>query len=154
MDTTATIHSSTPETIAQLTVRITDLERALATELQKNADLERSIATEKKYTSSHYDNYKNLLAQVDSFIETLARYVESDDIDNEIAEDLAECFGRELTRKIVGHIRIEGDVEIEVPVGFDLDAIGEELDIHIGQAYTSTVRIDYSDISLVEIEEN
>ena len=161
MDTTGIIHSRTPEvideleaqnerlqgersgfenTVAQLTIRITDLEAALA--------------TEKQYRSSHYDNYKNLQAQVDSFIETLARYVESDDIDNEIAEDLAECFGRELTRKVVGHIRIEGDVEIEVPVGFDLDAIGEELDIHIGQAYTSTVRVDYSDISLVEIEEN
>ena len=126
-------------TVAQLTIRITDLEAALA--------------TEKQYSSSHYDNYKNLLAQVDSFMDTLARYVESDDIDNEIAEDLAECFGRELTRKIVGHIRIEGDVEIEVPVGFDLDAIGEELDIHIGQSYNSTVRIDYSDVSVVEIEE-
>ena len=131
--------TSTPDAIAQLTVRITDLERALATEKQNHSNLS--------------DNYHNLMLQVDSFMDTLAKYVESFDIDNEIAEDLAECFGRELTRKVVGHIRIEGDVEIEVPVGFDLDAIGEELDIHIGQAYTSTVRIDYSDISLVEIEE-
>ena len=131
--------TSTPDAIAQLTVRITDLEAALATEKQNKSNIA--------------DNYHNLMLQVDSFMDTLAKYVESFDIDNEIAEDLAECFGRELTRKVVGHIRIEGDVEIEVPVGFDLDAIGEELDIHIGQAYTSTVRIDYSDISLVEIEE-
>ena len=127
-------------TVAQLTVRITDLEAALA--------------TEKQYSSSHYDNYKNLLAQVDNFIETLVKYVENFDIDNEIADDLAECFGRELTRKVYGHSRIEGDVELEVPVNFDLDDIGNELDISIGQAYTSTVRVDYSDISLVEIEEN
>ena len=139
MDTSTHTPESTVQAFDHLHTRISDLELALA--------------TEKKYSSSHYDNYKNLQAQVDSFIETLARYVESDDIDNEIAEDLAECFGRELTRKIVGHIRIEGDVEIEVPVGFDLDAIGEELDIHIGQAYNSTVRIDYSDVSVVEIEE-
>ena len=154
MDTTAVIHSSTPETIAQLTVRITDLERALATELQKNADLERSLASSKQYNSSHYDNYKNLLAQVDSFMETLGNYARDNDIDYEIATDLADCFGRELTRKVYGHIRIEGDVELEVPVNFDLDDIGDELDIHIGQSYTSTVRVDYSDISLVEIEEN
>ena len=127
-------------TVAQLTIRITDLEAALA--------------TEKQYRSSHYDNYKNLQAQVDNFIETLARYVESFDIDNEIAEDLAECFGRELTRKIVGHIRIEGDVEIEVPVGFDLDDIGDELDIHVSQSYGSSIKIEYQDISEIEIEEN
>ena len=132
--------TSTPATFDVLTKRITDLESALA--------------TEKQYNSSHYDNYKNLMLQVDNFIETLAKYAENFDIDFEVAADLAECFGRELTRKVVGHIRIEGDVELEVPVGFDLDAIGDELDIHVGQAYTSTVRVDYSDISLVEIEEN
>ena len=140
MDTSAYTAESTIETFDVLTKRITDLESALA--------------TEKHNKSSIADNYHNLMLQVDSFMDTLAKYVESFDIDNEIAEDLAECFGRELTRKVVGHIRIEGDVEIEVPVGFDLDAIGEELDIHIGQAYTSAVRIDYSDVSVVEIEEN
>ena len=144
MDTTGTIHSSTPESTIEafdvLTKRITDLESALA--------------TEKQYRSSHYDNYKNLQAQVDNFIETLAKYVESDDIDNEIADDLADCFGRELTRKIVGHIRIEGDVEIEVPVGFDLDDIGDELDIHVSQSYGSSIKIEYQDISEIEIEEN
>ena len=140
MDTSTHTPESTIEAFDVLTKRITDLESALA--------------TEKQYRSSHYDNYKNLQAQVDNFIETLARYVESDDIDNEIAYDLAECFGRELTRKIVGHIRIEGDVEIEVPVGFDLDDIGDELDIHVSQSYGSSIKIEYQDISEIEIEEN
>ena len=132
--------TSTPDAIAQLTVRITDLEAALATEKQNKSNIA--------------DNYHNLMLQVDSFMDTLAKYVESFDIDNEIAEDLAECFGRELTRKVVGHIRIEGDIELEIPAYFDLDDIGDELDIHIGQSYTSAVRIDYSDVSVVEIEEN
>lgn len=144
MDTTARIHSSTPESTIEafdhLHTRISDLELALA--------------TEKKYSSSHYDNYKNLLAQVDSFMETLGNYAKDNDIDYEIATDLADCFGRELTRKVYGHIRIEGDIELEVPVGFDLDTIGDELDISVGQAYSSTVRVDYYDVSTVEIEEN
>lgn len=131
--------TSTPDTIAQLTVRITDLEAALATEKQNKSNIA--------------DNYHNLMLQVDSFMECLTNYVKDGHLEIEVAEDFAECFGRDMTRKVIGHIRIEGDVEIEVPVNFDLDTIGEELDIHIGQAYTSTVRIDYSDISLVEIEE-
>ena len=127
-------------TVAQLTVRITDLESALA--------------TEKQYRSSHYDNYKNLLAQVDYFIESLANYVKDGNMDIEVAEDFAECFGRELTRKVYGRISIYGDIELEIPAYLDLDDIGDELDISIGQSYTSTVRVDYSDVSLVEVEEN
>ena len=148
MDTVAT-----PDTIAQLTIRITDLERALATELQKNSDLERSKETREKVLSKSLENNRLYEAQIDYFIETLGKHVRGSDMDYEVAADLAECFGRELTRKVRGSIRIEGDVELEVPAYFDLDDIGEELDISIGQAYTSTVRIDYSDISLVEIEE-
>ena len=139
MDTSAYTAESTIETFDVITRRITVLESALA--------------TEKKYSSSHYENYKNLMFQVDNFIETLVKYVENFDIDNEIADDLAECFGRELTRTVRGSIRIEGDVELEVPVGFNLDDIGEELDIQIGQAYNSSVTVQYSDVSLVEIEE-
>lgn len=126
-------------TIAQLTIRITDLERSKET---REGVLSKSLENNRLYE-----------AQIDYFIETLGKHVRGSDMDYEVAADLAECFGRELTRKVVGHIRIEGDVELEVPAYFDLDDIGDELDIHIGQAYTSVVRIDYSDISLVEIEE-
>jgi uncharacterized membrane-anchored protein YjiN (DUF445 family) len=145
---------STPETIAQLTIRITDLEAALATELQKNSDLERSKETREKVLSKALEDNRLHDAYVDNFIDELGRFLRSGEIEEEIAGTLAECFGRELTRKVVGHIRIEGDIELEVPAYFDLDDIGEELDIHIGQSYTSVVRIDYSDVSVVEIEEN
>jgi hypothetical protein len=131
---------ATPDAIAQLTVKVTELERS--------AEIREGIL------SKALENNRLHEAYVDNFIQTLANYVKEGDVDIEIADDLAECFGRELTRKIVGHIRIEGDIELEVPAYFDLDDIGDELDIHIGQAYTSVVRIDYSDVSVVEIEEN
>ena len=132
--------TSTPDTIAQLTVRITDLEAALATEKQNKSNIA--------------DNYHNLMLQVDSLMEELGSFIRNGEIEEEIATTLAECFGRELTRKVVGHIRIEGDIELEIPAYFDLDDIADELDISIGQSYTSAVRIDYSDVSVVEIEEN
>ena len=141
-------------TVAQLTIRITDLERALATELQKNSDLERSKETREKVLSKSLEDNRLHNAYVDNFIDELGRFLRDGEIEEEIAGVLADCFGRELTRKIVGHIRIEGDIELEVPAYFDLDDIGDELDIHIGQAYTSVVRIDYSDVSVVEVEEN
>lgn len=138
MDTTGVIHS--PATVGILTKRITDLESA--------------IAIEKQYSSSHYDKYRNLILQIDTFMETLVEYLKGNDLDKEVAADLADCFGRELTRRVLGRIRIEGDVEFVIPLDLDLDNIAQELDIHIGEAYTSDVKVEYSDVSLVEVEEN
>ena len=132
--------TSTPATIEKLQDKV--------------AQLERTAETREGVLSKALENNRVYQAQIDNFIETLANYVREGDVGIEIADDLAECFGRELTRKVVGHIRIEGDIELEIPAYFDLDDIGDELDISIGQAYASAVRIDYSDVSVVEVEEN
>ena len=146
--------TSTPEVIDELQAQNERLQGERSGFENTIAELKRTAETREGVLSKALENNRLHHAYVDNFIQVLANYVREGDVDVEVAADLAECFGRELTRKVVGHIRIEGDVEIEVPVGFDLDAIGEELDIHIGQAYTSAVRIDYSDVSVVEIEEN
>lgn len=120
----------------------------------KISQLEESAQIRENILSKSLEKNRLQQAYIDNFMETLVEYIKSDDIDKEVAADLADCFGRELTRKVYGHIRIEGDVELVIPLGIDLDSIGEELDIHIGEAYTSDVKVEYSDVSLVEVEEN
>ena len=132
--------TSTPATIQELQDKV--------------AQLERTAETREGVLSKALENNRLHEAYVDNFIDELGRFLRNGEIEEEIAGTLADCFGRELTRKVVGHIRIEGDIELEIPAYFDLDDIGDELDIHIGQSYTSAVRIEYSDVSVVEIEEN
>lgn len=131
---------STPFVVQELNARISQLEESA--KIRENI-LSKSLE-------------KNRLqeAYIDNFMETLVEYIKGNDIDKEVAADLADCFGRELTRKVYGRIRIEGDVEFVIPLDLDLDNIAQELDIHIGESYTSDVKVEYSDVSLVEVEEN
>lgn len=120
----------------------------------KISQLEESAQIRENILSKYLEKSRLQEAYIDNFMETLVGYIKSNDLDKEVAADLAECFGRELTRKVYGRIRIEGDVEFVIPLDLDLDNIAQELDIHIGEAYTSDVKVEYSDVSLVEVEEN
>lgn len=131
---------STPFAVQELNNRISQLE--------ESAQIRENILSKYLEKSRLQECY------IENFLETLVEYIKSNDIDKEVAADLAECLGRELTRKVYGRIRIEGDVEFVIPLDLDLDNIAQELDIHIGESYTSDVKVEYSDVSLVEVEEN
>jgi len=120
----------------------------------KIEELQNEVDRVSKISSNYIDTKIRLERQIDSFMEALVEYIKGDDIDKEVADDLARCFGRDLTRKVYGRISIEGDVELVIPLDFDLDNIAQELDIHIGEAYTSDVKVEYSDVSEVEVREN
>jgi hypothetical protein len=119
----------------------------------KISQLEESAQIRENILSKSLEKNRLQEAYIDTFMETLVEYIKGNDIDKEVAADLADCFGRELTRKVYGRIRIEGDVEFVIPLDLNLDNIAQELDIHIGEAYNSDVKVEYSDVSLVEVEE-
>ena len=119
----------------------------------KISQLEESAQIRENILSKSLEKNRLQEAYINSFMETLVEYIKGNDIDKEVAADLADCFGRELTRKVYGRIRIEGDVEFVIPLDLNLDNIAQELDIHIGEAYNSDVKVEYSDVSLVEVEE-
>ena len=119
----------------------------------KISQLEESAQIRENILSKSLEKNRLQEAYINSFMETLVEYIKGNDIDKEVAADLADCFGRELTRKVYGRIRIEGDVEFVIPLDLDLDNIAQELYIHIGEAYNSDVKVEYSDVSLVEVEE-
>jgi hypothetical protein len=130
---------STPFVVQELNAEIV--------QLKESADLR------EKLLSKSLEKNRLQEAYIDTFMETLVEYLKGNDLDKEVAADLADCFGRELTRKVYGRIRIEGDVEFVIPLDLNLDNIAQELDIHIGEAYNSDVKVEYSDVSLVEVEE-
>lgn len=139
MDTTAVIHSSTPDAIAQLTVKVTELERS--------AEIREGIL------SKSFEKNRLHEAYVDNFIETLANYVKDGDIDHEVATDLAECFGRELTRTVLVHTTMLAEMELTIPVHLDVDDLKDEFDIDIKTIYASDVTMNYYDISQIEVDE-
>ena len=131
--------TSTPETIAELTIKIGELE-------QKNKYMSETIERH-QYTNRMHE------AQLDQFMNTMFAYLRDGEIDESVAETLAECFGRDLTRTVNVSITIHGEMEVNLPAGLTIDDLAEELDFGPNVHYATGIEVNYVDLSTVEIEE-
>lgn len=106
--------------------------------------------------SSLLDSERSLISSlqssVDTFIELLMQFVESDDIEGHIAEELADIFGRSLTRTITARMNITLDAEVTVPVGYDLDDLHGYLDVEVNPIYTTDIEINGIEVSNIDVE--
>jgi len=118
----------------------------------KIEELQNELEQVRKTLTSYIDN--NILnnRQIDSFVETLIEYVVEGEIEESVADVLAGCFNRDLTRKVSIHVRAEGDVEVIVPLGYNVDDLEGDLSILIDNINCSDIDIEYEDIQLVEVE--
>ena len=118
----------------------------------KIEELQNELEQVRKTLTSYIDN--NILnnRQIDSFVETLIEYVVEGEIEESVADVLAGCFGRDLTRKVSVHVRAEGDVEVIVPLGYNVDDLEGDLSVLIDNINCSDIDIEYEDIQLVEVE--
>ena len=136
MDTTAIIHSSSP---AEMSIQIAELEQKI-----KNFT---DTIEHYQYTNRMYEG------QIDLLIDTLTWKVTSDGMDKDIAEELAGCFGRTLSRTVNVNFCIHGTMELTIPVDAVIGDLEDEFDILIQPSYTSEVVMEWDDIHSIEIEE-
>ena len=129
MDTTAIIHSST---LADMSIQIDELQKKL---------------------SHTNDKLQFVNSQIDLLIDTLTAYVTSEGMDKDIAEELAGCFGRTLSRTVNVNFCIHGTMELTIPVDAVIGDLEDEFDILIQPSYTSEVVMEWDDIHSIEIEE-
>lgn len=132
MDTTAII--STPESL-----------QAKIVELQEQVD---HLA---KSRSSIWDTKTYLERQIESFMEGLMQFVVDGEIEEAVGEELAGYFNRDLTRKVSVRIFAEGDVELVLPIGFDIDDIEDNLGVLI-DAGSDVIDVEYEDMSITSVE--
>ena len=133
MDTTAII--STPESL-----------QAKIVELQDQVD---HLA---KARSSIWDTKIYLERQIESFMEGLMQFVVDGEIEEATGEELAGYFNRDLTRKVSLHIRAEGDIEVVLPIGFDIDDIEGSLGVVLDTFGMNAIDVEYEDLSITDVE--
>jgi len=133
MDTTATI--STPESL-----------RGEIDKLNKTIDSLGSVL------DSERRRINGLEENVDRLIEYLMNLVESGDIEDHIAEELADIFGRTLTRTVDVRMTIVLDAEVTVPVGYDLDDLHGDVDVEVNPIYAADVQIEGIEVSTIDVE--
>ena len=131
--------TSTPAVAEELQTKIAELE-------QKNKYLSETIERH-QHTNRMYE------AQLEQFMNTLVTFYNNGEIEEEIAESLAECFGRDLTRTVNVSITIHGEMEVNLPPGMSIDDLAEELDFGPNVHYATGIEVNYVDLSTVEIEE-
>lgn len=129
------------------TPAMVDEQAAKIDELQKKHD--RMVADHAVYLERNRQHE----ACVDQFMNTLITYYNNGEIEQEVAEELAGCFGRDLTRIINVSITIHGEMEVSLPPGLTIDDLAEELDFGPNVHYATGIEVNYVDLSTVEIEE-
>jgi hypothetical protein len=95
---------------------------------------------------------RSMEANVDSFIERLMNLVESGDIEDYVAEELADIFGRTLTRTVDVRMTIVLDAQVSVPVGYDLDDLHGDVDVEVNALYAADVQIEGIEVDRIDVE--
>ena len=131
--------TSTPAVAEELQTKIAELE-------QKNKYMSETI--ERHQQTNRMNEYN-----IEQFMNTLFTYLRDGDIDEDVAEELAGCFGRDLVRTVNVSITIHGEMEVNLPHGMSIDDLAEELDFGPNVHYGTGIEVNYVDLSTVEIEE-
>jgi hypothetical protein len=118
----------------------------------KIEELEQTLQQTLKERGQYLDSTISYRRQVDSFMETLLQYVVDGEIEESVGDILADCFDRDLTRKVSIHVRAEGDVEMIIPLGYNIDELESDLSVLIDNINCSDIDIEYEDVQLVEVE--
>jgi sugar-specific transcriptional regulator TrmB len=131
-----------------------DFSREVVDQLNEQiAALNAEIADEKLGNKTLVTRITNLQSYIDSMIERLMEFVESGEIDRDVAQELAEHFGRDLVRVVPVRLTVDIDAEVTVPVGYDLDDLHGDLDVEITPAYSADVQIDSFETHGIQVEE-
>ena len=137
--------TSTPEMIEELQAQNERLQGERSGFEQRIDSLSNALADERRRATAMEQN-------VDSFIEALMRFAESGDIEDYVAEELADIFGRTLTRTVDVRMTIVLDAQVTVPVGYDLDDLHGDVDVEINPIYAADVQIDGIEVSTIDVE--
>jgi hypothetical protein len=150
MDTTAYI--STPDLTTKPNANYGELVDFWNKGNAKIEELQNEVDRVSKISSNYIDTKIRLERQIDSFMEGLMQFVVDEEIEGAVGEELAGYFNRDLTRRVSIHVRAEGDVEVMVPLGYNIDELEIDLSVVIDNINYSDINIEYADIQLVEVE--
>jgi sugar-specific transcriptional regulator TrmB len=151
MDTYARI--STPDRMEELQAQNERLQSERSGFEETIAALNTEIADEKLGNKTLVTRITNLQSYIDSMIERLMEFVEQDEIDNDVAQELASFFGRDLVRTVTVRVTADIDVEVTIPVGYDIDDLHGDLEVEISNTYSSDVEVQNFETQGIQVEE-
>ena len=145
------VFASTSETMEELIAQNERLQGERSGFENKITELQNELDNVCKSRSSIVDTKIYLERQIESFMEGLMQFVVDGEIEEAVGEELAGYFNRDLTRKVSLRIFAEGDVELVLPIGFDIDDIEGSLGVLL-DASSNVIDVEYEDMSITSVE--
>jgi len=102
----------------------------------------------------HFTLSNKLTRQVNRFEDALKQYVSDNEIDVDVARDLADYFGITLNREVQFCIQVEFTFTADVPLDEDVDSAIENFNFNVESGWGSEVDIDYVDAQIIHNEWN
>ena len=146
------VFASTSETMEELIAQNERLQCERSGFENKIVELQKELDNVWKSRSNIVDTKTYLERQIDSFMEGLMQFIVEGEIEEAVGEELAGYFNRDLTRKVSVRIFAEGDVEIVLPIGFDIDDIEGSLGVLIDTVGSDFIDVEYEDMSITSVE--
>ena len=146
------VFASTSETMEELIAQNERLQGERSGFENKIVELQEEVDNLSKSRSSIWDTKIYLERQIESFMEGLMQFVVDGEIEEAVGEELAGYFNRDLTRKVSLHIRAEGDIEVVLPVGYDIDDIEGNLGVVLDTFGMNAIEVEYEDMSITDVE--
>ena len=88
-------------------------------------------------------------SRVASFAATIKQYLRDEEIDADVARDLADYFDVSLTREIQYCVQVEFTFTAELPLGDDEDDVIDHLNFEVSTGYGSSVDISDFDVNVI-----
>ena len=144
--------ASTSETMEELIAQNERLQGERSGFENRIAELQEEVDRVSRISSSYIDHKIYLERQIESFMEGLMQFVVDGEIEEAVGEELAGYFNRDLTRKVSVRIFAEGDVELVLPIGFDIDDIEGSLGVVLDTFGMNAIDVEYEDLSITDVE--
>jgi len=100
----------------------------------------------------HFANSNRLTRQINYFENALKQYVSDNEIDVDVARNLADYFDITLNREVQFCIQVEFTFTAEVPLDEDVDSAIENFNFNVETGWGSEVDIDYVDAQIIHNE--
>jgi hypothetical protein len=146
------VFASTSETMEELIAQNERLQGERSGFENKITELQEEVDRVSRISSNYIDTKIYLERQIESFMEGLMQFVVDGEIEEAVGEELAGCFNRDLTLKVNVRIFAEGDVELVLPIGFDIDDIEGSLGVLIDTVGSDVIDVEYEDMSITGVE--
>jgi hypothetical protein len=146
------VFASTSETMEELIAQNERLQGERSGFENKITELQEEVDRVSRISSNYIDTKIYLERQIESFMEGLMQFVVDGEIEEAVGEELAGYFNRDLTRKVNVRIFAEGDVELVLPIGFDIDDIEGSLGVLIDTVGSDVIDVEYEDMSITGVE--